>query len=147
MLKNVYNYSNKEGDDPFIHGKNISFFVTTKGISLAPFYDLVNIKMYPDFEQEMAMAFGDEFDGNMINAYQLADFADSCHISRTLVVKRLKSLIKKLNYFLDNHFDNQIKALIQNKSEDDYFKKYKNIIRQRSKHLLSQVEKIKKIVL
>lgn len=42
------------------HGKNISFFVDRKGISLAPFYDLVNIKMYPDFAQEMAMAFGDK---------------------------------------------------------------------------------------
>lgn len=125
------------------HGKNISFFVGAKGISLAPFYDLVNVKMYPDFEQEMAMAFGDEFDGNVINAYQLADFADNCHISRALVAMRLKSLIKKLNYALDN----EIKVLIKNKHESDYFKKYQKIVRERSKHLLSQSDEIRKIVL
>ncbi|WBV72193.1 HipA domain-containing protein [Legionella pneumophila] len=45
------------------HGKNISFFVGVNGISLAPFYDLVNIKMYPEFEHALAMALGDEFDG------------------------------------------------------------------------------------
>ena len=125
------------------HGKNISFFVGPKGISLAPFYDLVNIKMYPDFEQEMAMAFGDEFDGNMINAYQLADFADSCHLSRVLVAKRLKSLIEKLNHALDN----QIEMLIKNKRESGYFKQYQKTVHERNKHLLSHVDKISKIIL
>lgn len=125
------------------HGKNISFFVNAKGISLAPFYDLVNIKMYPDFEQEMAMGFGDEFDGNVITAYQLADFSDSCHIPRTLVAIRLKSLIKKLNHALDN----EIKTLIKNKDEYDYFKKYHKIVSERSKYLSSQTDDIKKIVL
>lgn len=125
------------------HGKNISFFVGAKGISLAPFYDLVNIKMYPDFEQEMAMAFGDEFDGNAINAYQLADFADSCHLSRVLVAKRLKTLIEKLNYT----FNNEIKALLKNKHENDYFKKYRKIIDERNKQLSSQAVDIRKIVL
>ena len=47
------------------HGKNISFFVGANGISLAPFYDLVNLQMYPEFEQTMAMGLGDEFDGNI----------------------------------------------------------------------------------
>lgn len=125
------------------HGKNISFFVGAKGISLAPFYDLVNIKMYPDFEQELAMAFGDEFDANTINAYQLADFADSCHLSPVLVSTQLKSLIKKLNHALDV----KIKPLIKNKYENNYFKKYQKIIHERSKYLLSQADKIKKITL
>lgn len=128
------------------HGKNISFFINEKGISLAPFYDLVNIKMYPDFEQEMAMGFGDEFGANEIDAYQLADFADSCHISRVLVSTRLKFLIKKLNIALDN----EIKALLvalKNKHEYDYFMNYQKIVHERSKHLLNQADDIKKIVL
>lgn len=98
--------------------------------------------MYPDFEQEMAMAFGDEFDGNAINAYQLADFADSCHLSRVLVAMRLKTLIKKLN----DAFDNDIYALVKNKHENDYLKKYQKIVRERSKDLLGQVNEIRKIV-
>jgi serine/threonine-protein kinase HipA len=125
------------------HGKNISFFVGEEGISLAPFYDLVNIKMYPDFEQEMAMAFGDEFDGNVINAYQLADFADICGLSRALVTMRLKSLIKKLNDALDN----KLKIVFKNKEESDYFKRYQKIIHERAKHLSSQITAIRKIEL
>lgn len=125
------------------HGKNISFFVGAKGISLAPFYDLINIKMYPDFEQEMAMAFGGEFDGNMVNAYQLADFADSCRISRALVAMQLKSLIKKLSHA----FDKEIGPLIKNKHEHDYLKKYQKIVYERSKYLLNQADKIRSIVL
>jgi serine/threonine-protein kinase HipA len=123
------------------HGKNISFFVGAKGISLAPFYDLVNIKMYPDFEQEMAMAFGDEFDGNVINAYQLADFADSCQLSRTLVTVRLKSLIKKLNSALDH----KLKPFIKNKKEKEYFNRYRKIVQERSNHLFNQADEIKKV--
>lgn len=125
------------------HGKNISFFVGKKGISLAPFYDLVNIKMYPEFEQEIAMAFGDEFDGNVIDAYHLADFSDACHISRTLVAVRLKSLIKKLHYALDN----PSKMLIKNNHENNYFKKYQKSIREQSNYLLSEATKINKIIL
>lgn len=117
------------------HGKNISFFVGAKGISLAPFYDLVNIKMYPDFEQELAMAFGDEFDGSVINAYQLADFADSCHLSSTLVATRLKSLIQRLNHALDT----EITPLMKNEHENDYLKKYQKIVHERCKHLLKKL--------
>jgi serine/threonine-protein kinase HipA len=131
----IYNYD--------AHGKNISFFVGSKGISLAPFYDLVNIKMYPTFEQEMAMAFGDEFDGNVVNAYQLADFADSCHISRAFVAVQLQSLIKKLNYALDK----EIKPLLKNKHENDYFNEYQKTVYERCKHLLQQADGIRKIVL
>lgn len=89
------------------HGKNISFFVDQKGIALAPFYDLVNIKMYPDFEQEMAMVFGDEFDSDGISAYQLADFSESCHLDRTLVAQRLRVLATTITASLENGFNLQ----------------------------------------
>lgn len=125
------------------HGKNISFFINAKGISLAPFYDLVNIKMYPNFEQEMAMALGDEFDANVIHAYQLADFADSCNLPRTLVAKQLISLIKKLNSVLDS----EITPLTKNKHENDFLKKYQKTVYERSEHLLNQANKIKNIIL
>ena len=125
------------------HGKNISFFVGRQGISLAPFYDLVNIKMYSDFEQEMAMALGDEFDGNSVNAYQLADFAVSCHLSRAFVAKRLKYLITKLQYALDN----EMKLLVNNEDENQYLKRYKTIVYERCEHLLSQADEITSIQL
>ncbi len=40
------------------HGKNISFFVSKQGIEPAPYYDLVNIAIYPEYQQELAMALG-----------------------------------------------------------------------------------------
>lgn len=116
------------------HGKNISFFVGSEGISLAPFYDLVNITMYPEFEHELAMALGDEFDENNINAYQLADFADTCGLPRTLVAKRLKYIIGKLKSALQN----EVKLMSVNEDEMEYLRKYQAMITKRCQHLLEQ---------
>ncbi len=77
------------------HGKNISFFVGKQGIEPAPYYDLVNIAVYPDYQQELAMALGDDFDTH-ISAFQLADFAESCGLSRTLVQATLTALCKQI---------------------------------------------------
>ncbi len=123
------------------HGKNISFFVGPKGISLAPFYDLVNIKMYPDFEQVMAMAMGDSFDANIINAYQLADFADSCDLPRLLVVRRLKAMIVKLKSAI-NELSNTV---VTTEEERSYLIRYQQMIYQRCEHLFEQADEIKSI--
>ncbi len=120
------------------HGKNISFFVGANGISLAPFYDLVNIKMYPDFEQEMAMALGDSFDANIVNAYQLADFADSCQLSRFLVSRRLKFIISKLKKALPGIDETMVKTA----PERSYLIKYQEMIHERCEHLLEQANDI-----
>ncbi len=120
------------------HGKNISFFIGANGITLAPFYDLVNIKMYPDFAQEMAMAIGDEFDGNAINAYQLADFADSCQVARSLVAIRLKYVIKKLMIALDS----EINRMVGDQEENNYLKHYQTMVKKRCEHLLGEADSI-----
>lgn len=52
------------------------------GLKPTPFYDLVNVRMYPEFEQDLAMALGEEFDSDSINAYQRVDFVDDCYISK-----------------------------------------------------------------
>lgn len=108
------------------HGKNLSFFVGANGISLAPFYDLVNIKMYPEFEE------------NNINAYQLADFADICQLPRLLVAKHLKYLIGKLIVALQE----EISLILISDKEAKYLKKYQEIVIKRCKHLLEQSELI-----
>jgi serine/threonine-protein kinase HipA len=123
------------------HGKNISFFVNAKGISLAPFYDLVNIAMYPHYEQDMAMALGDEFDGHAIHAYQLADFADTCNMSRRLVVRRIKRMINKIL----SYFKNEITGF--SNLEQSYLKKYKKQVTMRCRHLLQESNLIQAIEL
>ena len=77
------------------HGKNISFFVGKNGIEPAPCYDLVNIAVYPEYQQELAMALGDDFD-TRVSAFQLADFAASCDLSRSLVQATLTAMCKQV---------------------------------------------------
>jgi serine/threonine-protein kinase HipA len=125
------------------HGKNLSFFVGINGISLAPFYDLVNINMYPEFSQEMAMGLGDEFDGNDINAYQLADFADTCQLSRRFVSMRLTQLIKKIQHRLNELIVNT------NSSSDEYefLTRYCDMVQKRCNHMMDQSQDIVSIKL
>lgn len=126
------------------HGKNISFFVGKQGMSLTPFYDLVNIKMYPQFENEMAMALGDDFDGDTIKAYQLADFANSCQLSRSYLVKQLKYMASTLMSALGN---NIIFDVVSNDEEKNYLKRYRQMIRKRCKYFLEQVDEIMSVKL
>ena len=112
------------------HGKNISFFVSSKGIELTPFYDLVNIAMYKEFDQELAMAIGDEFDMQDINAYQLADFADSCRLKRGLVVRSVNNLASKLLERVDTVINDA-------NVNTEYTEKYKKLVVKRANHFLS----------
>jgi serine/threonine-protein kinase HipA len=125
------------------HAKNISFFVDSKGISLAPFYDLVNIKLYPELEQDFAMALGDEFESENINAYQFADFADNCQLSRAYVARRLKLMINKMMAALSKELA-KIKITSSNKS---YLTEYEKVITKRCSHLLDQCQHIPKMTL
>jgi serine/threonine-protein kinase HipA len=77
------------------HGKNISFFVDRDGFELTPYYDLVSIAMYPEFEQELSMAFGDDF---TIDAAfkKVQSLCRECDINIKLATKELKDMSKKL---------------------------------------------------
>jgi len=126
------------------HGKNISFFVGKHGMSLTPFYDLINIKMYPQFESELAMALGDDFDGDTIKAYQLADFADSCQLSRSYLAKQLKNMASTLLLALDeaNIFD-----VADNENEKHYLEQYQQMIEKRCESFLKQADGIMSVEL
>jgi serine/threonine-protein kinase HipA len=58
------------------HGKNISFFVDSAGLTPAPLYDLVCVDAYGDaFVRDMAMGYGDVFRLEEVSAFAMADFA------------------------------------------------------------------------
>ena len=116
--------------------------MSSAGISLAPFYDLVNIKLYPDLDQELAMAFGDEFDSNNINAYQIAAFAESCQLSPTYTAKRLKLMVEKLTAVLPQ----EVKKIRMQYNYPSWLTNYQKIIKSRCKHLMEQYPKIPKII-
>jgi len=101
--------------------------------------------MYAGFDQELAMAVGDEFDADNVHAYQLADFADTCGLPRTLVAKRLSHLIRKLSAaILELTFSDRI---VTNKEQAAYLEIYKKTIIQRCEDLSEQTKGIVSIEL
>jgi serine/threonine-protein kinase HipA len=81
------------------HGKNFSFFVSSAGLQPAPWYDLVSVAQYPRFTNELAMAVGDAFTLKDISGMELAQFAVSCNIQQSFLVRetiRLCQSAKKL---------------------------------------------------
>ncbi len=72
------------------HGKNISFFVSAKGISPAPLYDLVSVGVYGDaVEQELAMAYGDEFQLEALTPFAMADFGSRIGVKASLLQREM----------------------------------------------------------
>lgn len=124
-------------DNHDAHGKNFSFYVDKKGLHLTPAYDLVNIAVYPEFEQTMAMALGDEFDSQTVYAYQLADFADTCGLPRRLVANRLKVIAQAILRVLDQGI---AKGLTLNEDEQVFVIRLEQIVKARCKHLLEQTQ-------
>jgi len=83
------------------HGKNYSFFMTPSGMDPTPWYDLVSVAMYEDFEQQLAMAIDDEFDPNSIYAYQLAAFMDGLGLPRNLLISNLTRMTRRISQLID----------------------------------------------
>jgi len=102
------------------HGKNISFFVDEKGLSVAPFYDLVNVTMYDGvYEQDMAMAIDDEFEFIGLSRYDFAEFLSIHKISSSQYFSDFKKLTQKISValntfdFIDDKLIDEEKAFIE----------------------------------
>lgn len=75
------------------HGKNISFFVSANGIHPAPLYDLVSVGVYGDaVEQELAMAYGDEFLLQGLTPFAMADFGSRIGVNRSLLQREMERM-------------------------------------------------------
>ena len=76
------------------HGKNISFFGRGESLVVAPFYDLVSVAVYDPrhIDQELAMAFGDEFTLQAVRSFALADFCERLGFPRRTFARELKQL-------------------------------------------------------
>lgn len=79
------------------HAKNISFFVGKEGIYLAPAYDLVCLDVFGDhYDRDMAMAIGDVFDPDNIQAWQLAEMCFECTLPQRQTARMLDSLCNNM---------------------------------------------------
>lgn len=117
------------------HGKNLSFFVGSKGIELAPFYDLVNIKMFDNFNHKMAMGFGDAFDLENIQYGDIMDFADSCDLKMHVVLSRLKFMANQVMQALEKCSS----EIPLDKERKKYRLEYNSIILQRCHYFLEKL--------
>lgn len=77
------------------HGKNFSFFVGRQGLAPAPWYDLVSVVQYPGIDHELAMAFGDAFTFDEVEAFPLADFAQRCGVDRRVLKREAIRMAKQ----------------------------------------------------
>ncbi len=129
------------------HGKNVSLFWGKDNSSFTPAYDLVNIAMFSQFKHVLAMAMGDEFDPNDINAYQLADFAETCAIDKKLLARLLSNLTKKVLTTLtaESFFHDLIQSNNFSEEEQVYLGQLKENIASRAQHLNSQTSLISTI--
>ena len=101
------------------HAKNISFFVNKDGLELTPLYDLVNIDMYPQFHNNFAFAFGDEFDSKKIGTYDMVGFCVHSDIQPRLIKNEFKLIVNNIrknigtikNDMLGSYNDNEIEFL------------------------------------
>ncbi len=102
------------------HGKNFSFFVDKSGIRPTPFYDMLCIIAHENVEHDLAMAYGDEFNPNEVNAYQMREFAEDIGVNYKLVAQTMskvsKSIIKALeDDFMDKSLLNDDEKVFMNK--------------------------------
>ena len=126
------------------HGKNVSLFFDKRNSRFTPAYDLVNVAMFPQFKHVLAMAMGDEFEPDSINAYQMADFAETCGVNKKLLSRQLTDLADKvINTLTQQQF---IETITQEPyfTDDDrnYMVEVKEHILIRTQHLRSQASDI-----
>ena len=97
------------------HGKNISFYVGKEGISITPFYDILNTSIYKEFyDTKLALSIGDNFNLESITYEDLLDLAYDLKIKESFLIKRLKLLLEKtqklLNRLPNNCIDKDFKT-------------------------------------
>ncbi len=78
------------------HGKNVSFYILKRGITLTPFYDLVSVvyeaQNQTNLDVNLAMAIGDNFNINQITAFDLLSFAEEVDIKFDILKRRIDRL-------------------------------------------------------
>jgi serine/threonine-protein kinase HipA len=72
------------------HAKNFALLFTQKGPCLAPFYDLICTRVYPDLTEKHAMKIGGENRPSWIHQRHWERFADAVAIKPNLVLKTLQ---------------------------------------------------------
>jgi serine/threonine-protein kinase HipA len=76
------------------HGKNFSLLYGASGIGLAPFYDLVSTKAYPELSTKLSMRMGNEYRVDRIGNAEMELFARDIGVRPRIVVDTLREMIR-----------------------------------------------------
>jgi len=85
------------------HAKNLSFYASSEGLSLAPAYDLVSVHAFEStaLDRNYAMAIGDAFSAEELSPYEWALFAERCKLPKALVARELAMLSDRVRGSLE----------------------------------------------
>ena len=85
------------------HAKNLSFYASSEGLSLAPAYDLVSVHAFEStaLDRNYAMAIGDAFSAEELSPYEWALFAERCKLPKALVARELELLSDRVRGSLE----------------------------------------------
>ena len=104
------------------HGKNISFMVEKGSIKVAPFYDIVNVRLYGDeFEQEMAMAIDDEFNFEKLKPYDFFEFCETNNIKKKFFYREFTNIASNIEKTL---IRGNFPEVCDMPSGSEFFKRY-----------------------
>jgi serine/threonine-protein kinase HipA len=78
------------------HGKNFSLLYTTRGIVLAPFYDVLSTAVYPNLTDKMAMKIGSKYRFGQVQLRHWERFAAEAGLSPAQVKKRILNIALRL---------------------------------------------------
>lgn len=117
------------------HFKNVSYFVNDDGIHLAPFYDLLSVTVYKDFNPAMAFAIGECFEPDQVDEHQLVLMAHELNLGPAFIKRQLRAVIKNLE-----------KALKQIKiNEASMTKEEREFLQKLSVHFAGNVQRYREI--
>lgn len=85
----VFNYMIGNAD---AHAKNLSLIISSEGIALTPFYDLISTAVYPDLTPNMALKVGGEDRPEWIQERHWAKFAEGSGANPRIVWKTMAEL-------------------------------------------------------
>lgn len=106
------------------HGKNISFFVDHRGLSVAPWYDLISVLLIDKVDHSMGMRVGGERELEKVGALQLGNTVREVGLTEKLLIQRMSNLINGLRTI---EFDDLLPEILT-KEEHEFAERYRRFV-------------------
>ena len=72
-----------------------------KGFALAPWYDIINIRVCDGIDQTLAMSIGEAFEFDKVHALQVLREADNIGLEKDVVLERLSKIVQAVEAALE----------------------------------------------